>query len=203
MNHVPFHVVKVGGSLFDLPDLGKQLRWWLDQWETPRTLLIPGGGLAADTVRAFDRAQHLGEEAAHWLALEAMRLNVSLLLAVLPNSGRVADLDECEKCWEGGRTPILDVLPFMRLDERNSGRLPHSWQATSDSLAARLAEVWGAARLVLLKSTALPAGLDWIEAGRCGLVDPCFADVVRRGRLSVETLDFRQWAATANYTSKQ
>jgi len=197
MNQAPFHVVKVGGSLFDLPDLGKQLRRWLDQWEKPRMLLMPGGGLAADAVRAFDRAQQLGEEAAHWLALDAMRLNVSLLLAVLPNSERVTDLDGCRHQWDRGRTPILDVLPFTTLDESNSARLPHSWQVTSDSLAARVAEVWGAARLILLKSTALPAGLDWGEAGRRGLVDACFGEVVHRGRLSVEALDFRQWAGAA------
>lgn len=203
MNHAPFQVVKVGGSLFDLPNLGKQLRRWLDQRGTARVLLIPGGGLAAEAVRAFDRAQQLGEEAAHWLALEAMRFNVSLLLAVLPNSRQVADLGECETCWESGRTPILDVLPFMGLDESNPAHLSHSWQVTSDSLAARIAEVWGAARLILLKSTALPAGLDWDEAGRRGLVDPCFADVVRRGGLLVEALDFRRWAGTASCISER
>lgn len=203
MNHAPFQVVKVGGSLFDLPDLGRQLRRWLDQSETPRTLLISGGGLAADAVRAFDRAQHLGEETAHWLALEAMRLNVSLLAAVLPRSERAADLGECETCWDGGRTPILDVLPFMTLDENNPAHLPHSWQVTSDSLAARIAEVWRAARLILLKSTALPAGLDWDGAGRRGLVDPCFGEVVRRGSLSVEAIDFRQWAGTAGCISEK
>ena len=203
MKQTPLHVVKVGGSLFDLPDLGQQLRRWLDHWKTPRTVLIPGGGLAADAVRAFDRAQHLGEEAAHWLALEAMRFNVSLLATVLPNSGRATDLGECESCWDGGRTPILDVLPFMTFDDSNPARLPHSWQVTSDSLAARVAEVWGADRLILLKSTALPVGLDWDEAGRRGLVDPCFGEVVRRGKLLVEAIDFRQWVGAASCNSEK
>ena len=66
MKQVP-HVVKVGGSLFDLPGLGPCLRRWLDGLDGD-VILVPGGGPTADVVRTFDRRQVLGQEKAHWLA---------------------------------------------------------------------------------------------------------------------------------------
>jgi ELWxxDGT repeat protein len=77
-------VVKVGGSLFDLPDLGQRLHAWLAAQGHARMLLVPGGGPTADLIRAFDRRYGLGEEAAHWLALRAMALNAWILAALLP-----------------------------------------------------------------------------------------------------------------------
>src|SRR5262245_62868008 len=114
----PLTVVKVGGSLFDLPDLGPRLRRWLGQLPAGEVLLVPGGGATADVVRAFDRVHHLGEEAAHWLALRAMSVNAALLESLAPG------------------VPVLDALAFARDDEGRPGRLPHCWAVTSDSVAA-------------------------------------------------------------------
>ena len=53
-------VAKVGGSLFDLPDLRQRLnRWLVAQADTP-VLLIPGGGELADAVRNLHRTHGLG-----------------------------------------------------------------------------------------------------------------------------------------------
>lgn len=197
MSADPFAVVKVGGSLFDLPQLGPMLRRWLDHLDTRRVVLLPGGGRVADAVRAFDRAQQLGEEAAHWLALRAMRFNVALLHAVLPDSSPAENLTECESLWQRGLAPILDILPFVLADENAPDHLPHTWQVTSDSVAARLAVVWNADRLILLKSTTLPAGLDWDEAARLGVVDASLAGVVRGGKFVAEVVDFRAWSGDA------
>lgn len=197
MSADPFAVVKVGGSLFDLPQLGPVLRRWLDQLDMRHVVLLPGGGPAADAVRAFDKMQQLGEEAAHWLALRAMRFNVALLHAVLPDSSPAENLAECESLWQRGLTPILDILPFALADENAADHLPHTWQVTSDALAARVAVVWNANRLILLKSTALPARLDWDEAARLGVVDASFAGVVRGGKFVAEVVDFRVWTRAA------
>ena len=60
-------VVKVGGSLNDVPELGRRLRQWLDAQTTTRVLIIPGGGRAADLVRQADDLDDLGEERCHGL----------------------------------------------------------------------------------------------------------------------------------------
>jgi 5-(aminomethyl)-3-furanmethanol phosphate kinase len=184
-------VVKVGGSLYDLPDLGPRLRYWLAKDAPPRVLLVPGGGPTADVVRAFDQRFRLGEEAAHWLALRALTVNAHLL-AELVGGPVVGDWGECPAAWGAGRVPVLDGFAFAAADEVRPDHLPHSWAVTSDSLAARAAVVGEAGRLILLKSVGIPEGIDWSEAARRGWVDAWFPSVLRqRPGLRVTTIAFR------------
>lgn len=180
-------VVKVGGSLFDLPDLGPRLRAWLAQADFASALLIPGGGAAANAVRELDRVHGLGEEKAHWLALRALTLNAYFLADLLPEAEVVTDTEAARR----GRCAFLDCYAFARADEASAGHLPHAWSATSDALAARVAAAAGAGRLVLLKSVTIPASIDWDEAARRGWVDPLFPGLARG--LNVSAVNFRQW----------
>ncbi|MBN9120193.1 MAG: hypothetical protein J0I06_13690, partial [Planctomycetes bacterium] len=72
-------VVKVGGSLFDHPKLGPGLRRYVESFAPAEVLLVAGGGPAADAVREWDRVHELGEEASHWLALQALDVTRALL----------------------------------------------------------------------------------------------------------------------------
>ena len=156
-------VVKVGGSLYDLPDLGQRLKTWLRQAPSRNVLLVPGGGPTADVVRNFDRIHELGEERAHWLALGALQLNAHFLTWLLP-SAPVIDHPE----QAAGGTAILNAFQFLSREKAacRKGRLPHCWAVTSDSIAARAAVVAGADHLVLLKSVTIPEGISWEEAAR-------------------------------------
>lgn len=159
-------VVKVGGSLFTLPDLRRRLSAFLP------ALLVPGGGALADAVRDIDRAHGLGEEASHWLALRACTVNAHFLAGLL----NLPVLDHPR------RGPgVLDPFAFLLADEGKAGALPHSWDATSDSVAARAAEVAGLP-LVLLKSA---------EPGATDYVDPLFPTIVARAGLSVRAVNLR------------
>ncbi|HYT89716.1 MAG TPA: hypothetical protein VEL76_13495 [Gemmataceae bacterium] len=175
-------VVKVGGSLFDLPDLGPRLRTWLAT-RGGDALLVPGGGATADVVRALDRTHGLGEEAAHWLALRALTLNAHFLQALLPEATIVGQPHE--RPTPASTPAILDAFRFACADEGRPGQLPHCWAVTSDALAARVAVVAKARQLVLLKSVALPEGMTWTEAGRCGFVDEWFARVLEQARIDL------------------
>ena len=86
---------------------------------------------------------------------------------------------------------LLDAHAFCTADAADS--LPACWNATSDSVAARVAVVLGAAELVLLKSVAVPEPCDWVEAGRRGWVDPHFAAVLGRdvSRPTVRAVNLR------------
>jgi aspartokinase-like uncharacterized kinase len=183
-------VVKVGGSLFDWPDLTPRLTDYLATLTGKNVLLVPGGGSAADAVRAYDRTHGLGDEASHWLALRALSLNAHLLAALLPDAQVVEGLNAARSVWRRGRQPVLDVYRFARGDEGRPGSLHHSWAVTSDSLAARVAAVADAERLVLLKSAPVPAA-DWVEAARLGYVDEMFDTVTRGAAFAVEAVDLR------------
>lgn len=189
-------VVKVGGSLYDLPDLGSRLRRWLaEQRAGDRVVLVPGGGPSADLIRHLDRCHGLGEEASHWLALRALTLNAHFLTALLSPACVVGDIAELQRAWDYNQLPILDIHQFACGDERCPDHLPHSWAVTSDALAARVALVFQASRLVLLKSGTIPPGLDWTEAGRLGFVDTMFAEVLRHAPadLCVSLINLRAW----------
>src|SRR5437773_1082411 len=99
-------VVKVGGGLFELPDLRERLRGWLERLDAGHVLLVAGGGGTADAVRALDRIHQLGPEASHWLAVQAMSLNARFLQALLPGAAFVNGTSEV--C-----VGLLDPLPFF------------------------------------------------------------------------------------------
>jgi len=185
-------VVKVGGSLFGWPQLAERLQQWLGSLGRRDVLLVPGGGPTADVIRDFDRRHGLGEERAHWLALRALALNAHFLQELLPNAAVICSLPEAVACWERDVLPVLDAEAFCRADDRRPDGLPHSWSVTSDSIAARVAGVAGAGKLILLKSTDLPSGVDWRDASTRGLVDPLFGETIGEA-LEVGWVNLRRW----------
>jgi aspartokinase-like uncharacterized kinase len=185
-------VVKVGGSLYDLPDLGERLRRWVAQQPARRVLLFPGGGATTDAVRDLDRRHGLGEERSHWLALRTLTVNAHFLAALLP-AAVVTELSDCAAVWERGLVAVADPHPLAVADEGRSGQLPHTWDVSSDALAARAALLLGAGELVLLKSVGGPAASDWTEAARCGIVDRFFPRLLAASpaTLRVRVVNFR------------
>ncbi|HJZ92074.1 MAG TPA: hypothetical protein VKE40_14460 [Gemmataceae bacterium] len=179
-----FTVAKVGGSLYDLPDLRYRLQKWAGAVGT-HSLLIPGGGPAADVVRRLDATHGLSEDASHWLAIRMLTVN-AYFLATLLGVPIVGDLS-------GREVPlaVLDPFVFLTADEGRPGALGHRWAVTTDSIAARVA--WVAhAELALLKSVELSPGVEWDEAARSGFVDPQFPNVVFAGRLRPSWINLRR-----------
>jgi 5-(aminomethyl)-3-furanmethanol phosphate kinase len=181
------HIIKVGGSLYDLPDLGSRLSAWLRDHDAPRVVLVPGGAAAAEVIRAYDRTHQLGEEACHWLALRMLHVNAHFLAQMLPQARIVAsphgDLS----------LGILDPFAFAKQDEACTDGLPHNWNVTSDSIAVRAATVAAARELVLLKSVAWE-GSDWAAAARAGVLDAHFPQALRHAPgLRVRIVNLRSW----------
>ncbi|HMP02873.1 MAG TPA: hypothetical protein PKC45_10280 [Gemmatales bacterium] len=181
----PKRVVKAGGSLLMEPGIGPWLARWLNQLPADPPILVVGGGPFADVIRQADAAHGLGDRAAHWLAIDAMGLAAELLVQLLPDACLVRELAAVEAALDQGCWPVLLVGDALR---RRPDALPHSWDVTSDSIAAWLALEWSVPRLTLLKRRAAgpPSGpREWAAAG---LVDPYFPTLA--SRLDVELLDF-------------
>jgi len=171
------HVVKLGGSLLDLPELVARFTAWREAELGPRGVLVVGGGNAADVVRGFDKAFRLDEEAAHWLAVRAMQLNAHCLAAVLPRCRLVTNPIGCEIAWRAGDLAVIDPLTWLEREHAEGVPIPHRWTFTSDSIAAHVATRLNARQLTLLKST-LPKGDCGPEcAAGLGVVDEDFPAV--------------------------
>ena len=174
----PLAVFKIGGSLLDLPELPEVIQQVLDQRAGAAPLLVVGGGAAADLIREWDQVHHLGEEAAHELALEAMDLTASLLARFFPEARLVRSEQQVRMALADGALSIFCAGCFLKAAEAN-GHLPleHSWRLTSDSIAAWAAGVLAASELVLVKSVAAPRGMTLAAAAQAGLVDEVFPAV--------------------------
>ena len=124
-------VVKVGGSLFH------QIRSLAPVFKNSECplLLIPGGGPFADTVRRYN----INNDSAHWMAVAAMEQFGWYISShgILPTA---------EMAVPSVTTFFLPYRYFLSHDG-----LPHTWDVTSDTMAA-----WVAAclhlDLLLLKS---------------------------------------------------
>jgi len=124
-------VVKLGGSLYNnVPALVPVLT------QSPHPLLIvPGGGPFANAVRQAD----LDDETAHWEAIAAMDQYGKYLASF--------GLPVTEQLVQPGKATVF--LPLRCLRERDPH--PHSWDVTSDTIAAWVAAELGL-DLLLLKS---------------------------------------------------
>lgn len=168
-------VLKIGGGLGDdaLPALCNTLG---ELGARHPLLVVPGGAGFADAVRDADRRFGLRAETAHRMAILGMEQFGWLLSELIPGAERCTDLARVG----AGRTTVL--LPAaLPLDP-----LPASWEVTSDSIAAWVADQAGAGRLVLVKE-----------------VDGLYADWPPRGeplaRLTVAELAARRTGGVDEY----
>jgi aspartokinase-like uncharacterized kinase len=140
-------VLKVGGSLSRGDGLKSLCKAIGRLGKRYRLLIVPGGGPFADQVRAMYQQYGLSEDAAHWMALLAMDQYGYLLSQLIAESELIKDLDSAGGATESGRVAILLCSALiMRLDP-----LPHSWDVTSDAIAAWMALQTRCRRLILLK----------------------------------------------------
>jgi len=140
-------ILKIGGSLGRGDGLNVLCGVISELGKRRSVLVIPGGGSFADQVREADRRHHLDQTAAHNMALLAMDQYGYLLHHLIKDSCLSPDLGSACNAALSGSVSIL--LPSAVLMQENP--LPHTWQVTSDSIAAWIAVRTGCPRLILLK----------------------------------------------------
>lgn len=146
----PVTVYKIGGSLFDLPELLLRLTAFFKH-EPTRPLIVSGGGGAADVVREWDRVHRLGDVRSHHLAIVSLSLGSEFLAEGL-GARLVSDQKGAAAAWSAQQIAVLDTAAFLEREAAAGATpLPSSWDVTSDSIAAWIATRWPA-RLTLVKS---------------------------------------------------
>ncbi len=166
----PLIVVKVGGGLCPVPGalstVGTSLA---DLGRRRRLLVVPGGGPFADAVREFDRRERLSADAAHWMAMLAMDQYAHALVERIPGAVLVEEPGTVGAALV--RPGVAVLAPYRWLHAADV--LPHSWDATSDSVAAFVAGALDAERLVLIKPVSAGPAVDPVDA--------CFRSVLPVG----------------------
>src|SRR5204862_2202067 len=141
-------VVKVGGGLLSKAGAFDPVTEALTAFSPRRRLVIvPGGGPFADAVRTMFRRIKIGDDAAHWMAVLGMDQYAHVLAARLPEAALVDGDGGIAAALQANRLPVLAPYRWLRAADP----LPHSWEVTSDSIAAWLAGQLRARRVVLIK----------------------------------------------------
>ena len=153
-------VVKIGGGLLAGEGCLDSVLAVIGDIARDRPLLIvPGGGPFADAVRDQDARLGLSDDAAHWMAVLAMDQYAHLIASRLAGATVVCDEAEIARAMDAGRVPVLAPSAWLRRVEP----LPHSWNVTSDSIAAWVAGAVGAPELLLIKPSGA-SGVDVVDA---------------------------------------
>ena len=198
-NHVgAMWVIKVGGSLLGSPELERWLELFA-KFSDGNIIIVPGGGVFADAVREAQKLSKISDACAHKLAVLAMD-QFGLLLAnmnpLLATARTEMEIDE--RTWQHR---CIVWLPSQMVLADDS--IPQSWDVTSDSIAAWLAEKINAQQLVLVKSDK-PKGteLSLRMMANDGLVDKAFSDFVLNktfGRWVLKKSDYEYFLEGVNF----
>ncbi len=178
MNAAPV-VIKVGGSLAGSAGLRELLGviTGLDGDDSPR-VIVPGGGIFADAVRAAQTADGFDDDAAHDMALLAMAQYGRLLAALAPDVHLAwgAEAVAAALAQDPDRPVIWQPDP-----RRDAPDIERSWRVTSDSLALWLARRLGARQLVLVKSCPIPEPATLSRLASAGVVDAALPSLAAAG----------------------
>jgi aspartokinase-like uncharacterized kinase len=170
----PALVVKVGGALSGVPGALDDVSEALVALATRvPVVVVPGGGPFAEQVRRAQREVGATEDAAHWMAVLGMEQYAHLLADHVPGAHLADTLDALRGAGAG---EVLIFAPYRWM--RQEDPLPHTWDVTSDSIAAVVAAALDAPELLLVKAvTGTPETL----------ADPYFP-IARPGTLAVRCL---------------
>ena len=161
-------VVKVGGSLFCQPKLPQRLQHFLETSSVDRNVIVAGGGALVDTVRQWHEIYPVSEAWCHRCSLRLMNQTALLLSEIIgdiPLVSRIVDIPNRGNV-------ILDCEHDILASEQ----LEATWNLTSDSIAAHVANQLKADELWLLKSR-LPRSSKIREWAKEGWVDVSFTQI--------------------------
>lgn len=127
-------VVKIGGSLMRAsPSIIKKLQEYFADDDEHSILIVPGGGVFANYIRSISEKCSIGDDASHWMAILSMEQYAYYLI----DRTEASSIDNIDELPSG----VSVLLPYRML--RESDRLPHSWNVTSDTIAAWIARETG------------------------------------------------------------
>jgi aspartokinase-like uncharacterized kinase len=192
-NHVGARwVIKIGGSLLGSPELERWLTLFA-KFSDGQIIIVPGGGLFADAVREAQKLSKISDACAHRLAVLAMD-QYGLLLANMNSDLATArnEMELDERTWQH-RCIVWLPSQMVLADDT----IPKSWDVTSDSIAAWLAQKVNAQQLILVKSDKpTESELSLRMMTSTGVLDEAFSEFVLNktfGRWMLKKSDYEHF----------
>ena len=151
-----------------------------------RCVVVAGGGVLADQVRALQGRWDFDDALAHELALDTMRIHARMLHGLAP----ALPLCQVQCAAELGALAPSGGLLWLPPAVFAPAALPASWAVTSDSIALWLAQALGATALILVKSlpaAAFDAASAETLAAR-GVLDGHFPALLAGGKVPVRVM---------------
>ena len=173
-------VVKLGGSLFkNTPQNIFACLAHIATQSIP-TIVVCGGGEFADCVRHAQRQWHFSDICAHEMAILSMQQTAIMSQNLFP----VFTL-----CSTANAISYPDLAIWSpSIGELNAHHVRGSWDITSDSLAAWLANQVQATQLLVIKACRIDSHATLEELVQTGIIDAQFPHFVKNASFNVTIL---------------
>jgi aspartokinase-like uncharacterized kinase len=184
-------VVKLGGSLYNTPELKLWLQTLADTSISTPIVIVPGGGPFADQVREAQILHHFNDAAAHHMALMAMKQFGLMLIALEAKCQPFNTLKPPQplSVWLPDDSLLTELV------------LTQSWDVTSDSLALWLASKLQAEQLFLVKYVDVRStSIQQLTSHH--VIDRRFADLFADYAISTRVIHYQSYAAFAETVTK-
>jgi len=141
------YVIKIGGSLF--PQKAIELVNSLNNNDNNKNnnnghnnknncLIVTGGGEFANLIRKYDDKIDFSNDITHETAIDSMDIIAKLLNDKFDFTELVYSIENAKKVNVNGKIPILACSSLLKENEECT-EIPHSWDLTSDSISAYIA----------------------------------------------------------------
>jgi aspartokinase-like uncharacterized kinase len=135
-------VVKIGGSLF--PKKALEL---IHALKGTNCLIILGGGEFTNLIRQYDDVIRFSNDIVHETSIDSMDIIAKLINDRLSFTNIVYSINDAENSLNNGFIPIFACSEFLKDNNFDDG-IPHSWDITSDSISAYIANFLKAKLLI-------------------------------------------------------
>lgn len=178
-------VIKLGGSLISDVDSLKCCLKTIEQQDSDKIIIVPGGGVFADQVRNTQQLYGFDDEIAHQMAILAMQQTALLLKSIMPDAKLADNIQTIQKLLIVNSLIIWSPI----IQELNAYAIKASWDISSDSLAAWLAGQLNANELILVKSAEIPLESNIQKMQKQGLLDLAFDQFITSASFKITLIN--------------
>jgi aspartokinase-like uncharacterized kinase len=183
-------VIKLGGSLSRSDALINCLDTVEKNYQGRAVVIVPGGGAFADQVRLAQQHWQFNDISAHRMAILAVQQMALLFNGLKPDFAIAPSVTAIQNPLN--RKKIVIWSPDIT--ELDNAGIKASWDITSDSLAAWLANTLSATELILVKSAEIDNGLNLQQHAQQHLIDKAFCDFVSQATFKIQIINGQSWA---------